>query len=366
MSHSIHFPVRGTFTKVVRERVSEHLEAQGKPERDLWQMYAKSAFIISLAVVSYGMLVFHSHTLLEAIVWGFLLAQSHIMIGFDVMHDAGHKGFSNHQKVNWFMSHMLDAVGGSQWLWNQKHNILHHTYTNIEELDDDIHSGSMLRLSPLQERRWWHRFQHWYALPLYSLLSLYWILFTDFQEFLQGRVGTYKLPTPKRADKVMFWSGKLFYFSYALVLPLFFHPISHVLLVFLSVHFLLGFTLSLVFQLAHTVQNADFPEPAKNGAMTDEWGIHQMKTTVNFARTNRLVNFYVGGLNFQVEHHLFTRICHLHYPEISNVVKKTCEEFDVPYKEHPTMVSAIASHLKHLKTLGRRPEPLVEPAVESV
>lgn len=359
MSHSIHFPVRGPFTNAVRERVSEHLKAQRKPERDLWQMYVKSMFIIGLAIFSYMMLVFHSETLWEAAIWGFLLAQGHIMIGFDVMHDAGHKGFSNNQKVNWFMSHMLDAVGGSQWLWNQKHNILHHTFTNIEELDDDIHSGSVLRLSPVQEYKWWHRFQNWYALPLYSLLSLYWILFTDFKEFLQGKVGDYKLPTPKRADKIMFWGGKLFYFSYALVLPLFFHPAAHVLLAFLGVQLVLGFTLSLVFQLAHIVDNADFPEPAKNGAMADEWTVHQMKTTVNFARTNRVVNFYVGGLNFQAEHHLFSRICHLHYPDISNVVKKTCEEYDVPYKEFPTMRSAVASHLRHLKEMGR-PQQAVE------
>ena len=358
MSHSIHFPVRGPFTNAVRERVAEHLVAQGKPERDLWQMYVKSAFIIGLAIVSYVMLVFHSETLWEAAIWGFLLAQGHIMIGFDVMHDAGHKGFSNNQKVNWFMSHMLDAVGGSQWLWNQKHNILHHTFTNIEELDDDIHAGSVLRLSPVQEYKWWHRFQNWYALPLYSLLSVYWILFTDFKEFVQGKVGDYKLPTPKRSDKIMFWGGKVFYFSYALVLPLFFHPAAHVLLAFLGVQLVLGFTLSLVFQLAHIVDNADFPEPAENGALADEWTVHQMKTTVNFARTNRFVNFYVGGLNFQAEHHLFTRICHLHYPDISNVVKKTCEEYDVPYKEYPTLSSAVASHLRHLKAMGRPQQPV--------
>ncbi len=358
MSHSIHFPVRGPFTNAVRERVAEHLAAQGKSERDLWQMYVKSAFIIGLAIVSYVMLVFHSETLWEAAIWGFLLAQGHIMIGFDVMHDAGHKGFSNNQKVNWFMSHMLDAVGGSQWLWNQKHNILHHTFTNIEELDDDIHAGSVLRLSPVQEYKWWHRFQNWYALPLYSLLSVYWILFTDFKEFVQGKVGDYKLPTPKRSDKIMFWGGKLFYFSYALVLPLFFHPTAHVLLAFLGVQLVLGFTLSLVFQLAHIVDNADFPEPAENGALADEWTVHQMKTTVNFARTNRFVNFYVGGLNFQAEHHLFTRICHLHYPDISNVVKKTCEEYDVPYKEYLTLSSAVASHLRHLKAMGRPQQPV--------
>ena len=359
MSHSIHFPVRGPFTSVVRERVSEYLKSQGKPERDLWQMYVKSAFIIGLAIVSYVMLVFYSTTLAEAVFWGFLLAQAHIMIGLCVMHDAGHKGYSNNPKVNGFMSHTLDAVGGSQWLWNQKHNILHHTYTNIEELDDDLHSGSLLRMSPVQEYKFWHRFQSWYALPLYAFLSLYWILFSDFKEFIQGRIGNYDLPTPKRADKLMFWGGKLFYISYALILPLFYHPITHVLLAFLGIHLILGFTLSLVFQLAHIVDIADFPQPAENGALADEWTVHQMKTTVNFARSNRLVGFYVGGLNFQAEHHLFSRICHLHYPEISRIVKQTCEEYGVPYKEFPTVGSAVASHLKHLKAMGQ-PQQRIE------
>lgn len=365
MSHSIHFPVRGPFTNAVRERVAEHLKAQGKPERDLWQMYLKSAFIVCLAVISYIMLVFHSDTLIEAVIWGFLLAQSHIMIGFDVMHDAGHKGYSNNQKVNWFMSHLLDAVGASQWLWNQKHNMLHHTYTNIEELDDDLHSGSMFRLSPVQEHKWWHQFQHWYAFPIYALLSLQWIFYADIKEFIQGRLGSYKLPKPKTGDKFMFWGGKVFYLSYAVLVPLSIHPTSHFLIAFFCIHFVLGFTLSLVFQLAHIVETAEFPQPHETGALGDEWTVHQLKTTVNFARKNRFINFYVGGLNFQAEHHLFSRICHLHYPGISNVVKKTCEEFDVPYKEFPTLGSAIASHLNHLKALGQRPTINMEPAIGS-
>ncbi len=352
-SPSIQFPVRGSFHKTVRTRVRDYIAGQGQTERDLPQMYLKTAFIVSLSVVSYVMLVFFSSSLQAALLWGFLLAQGHIMIGFCVMHDGGHGGYSSNPRVNNVMGYMLDMIGGSQWLWNHKHNVLHHTYTNIDDLDDDIHAAPMLRLSPVQDRKPWHRYQAWYALPLYSLLSLYWVFYSDFSEYFGGKIGDYEFPKPKTRDKVVFWGGKAFYFTYALVVPMLLHHPLHVLAGFVGVHMILGFTLSLVFQLAHTVELAEFPEPGPDGTVGDEWAVHQMKTTANFARRNPLVNFYVGGLNFQVEHHLFSKICHIHYPAISRIVKETAEEFGVPYNEYPSVMAAIKSHLSFLNQMGQ-------------
>ncbi|RMF16344.1 MAG: acyl-CoA desaturase [Candidatus Dadabacteria bacterium] len=352
MSTQVQFPVRSGFYKTLRQRVRSELEQAGLSERDAWQMYAKTAFIVTLATVSYIQLVFVASTLTEALIWGFLLAQSHVMIGFDVMHDGGHGAYSRHRWVNAFMGHLLDLIGGNQRLWHFKHNIRHHTYTNIDGLDEDLETGGILRLSPGQPRKWWHRAQAWYAFPVYALLSLYWVFFSDFKEYLTRRVGQLPIDPPTMKDRLIFWGGKAFYFGYALVLPSFFHPFTHVLAAFVGIHVVLGFSLALVFQLAHTVEETDFPEPDA-GAMPDEWAVHQLRTTADFARHNPLVSFYVGGLNFQVEHHLFSKICHVRYPRISRVVKETCQEYGVPYHESPSVLAAIRSHLRFLHTLGQ-------------
>ena len=354
MSQRIRFPNRNEFRTVLNNRVESYFRDNNLHKRDLWQMYMKTAIILTLGIVSYSILVFHTETLLAAVFWGFLLAQSHVLVGFCVMHDGGHRGYSSKTWVNTLMGLMLDLVGGNQRLWNIKHAMLHHTYTNIDALDEDLHSGGVLRLCPQQERRPWHRFQAWYALPSYSLLSIYWILFSDFKEHLSCRVGDYRIPKPTPVENLTFWGGKILYFSYALLLPLSLHPGAHVLIAFVGVQMILGFTLSIVFQLAHTVEGVAFPEPdSETGVIEEDWTIHQIQTTVDFARDNGFVNWYVGGLNFQVEHHLYSKICHIHYPEIAEIVKATCEEYKVPYLEYPTVTEAVRSHLRFLDRMGK-------------
>ena len=244
-------------------------------------------------------------------------------------------------------------------MWRHKHNRLHHTYTNLHTLDDDLDASGLLRLSPAQPWRPWHRFQHGYAVVVYSLLTLSWVTVKDWRQLLSGRIGSYTLPPPTVADVSVFVVTKLGYFGYALVLPSFFHPWQHVLLAFVAVHLVLGLTLSLVFQLAHIVERTSFPTPeAHTGLMATEWAQHEVATTANFAPQNPLVTWYVGGLNLQIEHHLFPRICHIHYPALSPIVAAACDEFALPYVCYPTVRSAVAAHYRFLKTLGRRPNIL--------
>jgi linoleoyl-CoA desaturase len=114
-----------------------------------------------------------------------------------------------------------------------------------------------------------------------------------------------------------------------------------------------GFIISIVFQLAHVVEDLNFPEPNPETKKIDnEWAIHQIETTANFATKSKLVSWYVGGLNFQVEHHLFPKISHIHYPQINQFVRETCEQFNLNYIEFPTMLGAVKSHLSHLKQIG--------------
>lgn len=316
-------------------------------------MFLKTGIILFWVIASYFLLVFFSNSLIMSVVTAFALAQGLALVGLNIMHDGGHGSYSKNKTINWFMSFTLDLIGASHVLWRQKHNILHHTYTNIDEVDDDIHTYGLIRLSPHQEWRPWHRFQSLYAFPAYGFLTMSWLMFSNFREILSGRVANNKLPPTRRGEVVLFFLTKAFYLGYALVLPSFLHPISHVLITFVGVHFVLSLTLLTVFQLAHTVEGNTFPEPeVGTGVIDNEWAIHQVETTANFAGTNKLATWCIGGLNFQIEHHLFPKVCHVHYPAISAIVEETCREFSVDYTSYPTVRSAIAGHYRFLKALG--------------
>ena len=351
------FPARGDFNKTLKARVDRYFAENRLNKTGDWRMFLKSALILAWLVTSYVLLVFFSGSLLMAILTVFALAQGFVLVGFNIMHDGNHGSYSRNKTVNRLMGLTMDLIGGSSMLWRQKHNILHHTYTNVHELDDDLDTGGLIRLSPSQDWRPWHRFQHWYAFPLYSFLTLSWMTFSDFQKIFTGRIGQYPLRKPSKRELFFFFLTKFFYFGYMLILPMFFHPVLYVLLGFLGVHIVLGFTLSIVFQLAHTVQGNAFPEPTEpTGVIENEWAIHQVETTANFATKNKLVTWYLGGLNFQIEHHLFAKICHIHYPAISEIVQKTCREFSIPYMNHPTVRQAVVAHLRFLRDMSQPPQ----------
>jgi len=346
----VSFPMRGEFNKTVQERVEQYFSERSLSKFADWRMVLNTVSILTLLVVSYIMLVFFSDSLLMAVLSTFGLSQAFVLLGFNIMHDGNHGSYSKSKKINRVMGFTSDLAGASSFLWRHKHNILHHTYTNIDELDGDLLSDGLLRLSPNQKWRPWHRFQHLYAIPLYSLLTLSWVTVNDFKKFFGGfcRITV--------SDGISFFLAKLFYFGYMIVLPLFFHPVLHVLVAFVVIHLVFGFTLSIVFQLAHTLEGNTFPSPdSATGRIENEWAVHQVETTVNFARKNRILTWYVGDLNFQIEHHLFPKVCHIHYRKISGIVEETCRSFSVLYVSYPTLRSALAAHFRFLRTLGKSP-----------
>ena len=358
--NKVHFSVSVGFYETVKHRVNAYFLENSIARTGDWRMFLKTGMIAAWLAVSYTLLVFFSSSLIVAILAAFALAQGLAFVGFNVSHDGAHGSYSGNKKVNWLMGLTLDLIGGSQMLWRQKHNILHHTYTNIDEVDDDLRMHGLLRLSPGQKRRPWHRFQHLYAFPVYSLLTLSLVTFSDFKKFFSGRIGEYRLRKPTASEAFLFFLMKAFYFGYTLALPLFFHPLLHVLIAFLAVHLVLGFTLSIVFQMAHTIEGTAFPQPDPGTALIqNEWAVHEVETTANFAPKNRLAAWCLGGLNFQIEPHLFPRVCHIHYPAISRIVKETCREFSISYVSYPTLRSTVAGHYRFLKGLGatRYPEP---------
>jgi linoleoyl-CoA desaturase len=350
------------FLRELRRRVDAYFERTGRPRRDCPQMYFKTATILAWFFSAYVLLVFVCTSwwmvLPLAVVLGFSMAA----IGFNIQHDGSHKAYSERPWINKVMALTLDLMGGSSYLWDWKHNSIHHTYPNVNGQDDDINVGYLARLSPQQRRFWFHRLQGIYMWLLYGFLAIKWHLIDDFYQISTGHIGGHKIPRPKGKDLAIFIAGKVTFFSLAFVVPMLLHPWWAVLGVYAMAAFVSGVVLSIVFQLAHCVGEADFPVPVPipggGERIQNEWAIHQVQTTVDFARGNRLLCWFLGGLNFQIEHHLFHKICHVHYPALSKVVEEACKEFGITYSEHKTFFSAVGSHFRWLVLMGR---PTVSP-----
>jgi linoleoyl-CoA desaturase len=274
-------------------------------------------------------------------------------VGFNIQHDGAHRAYSRRVWVNKIMALSLDLLGGSSYVWARKHNSIHHTYANVTGHDGDIDLGIIGRLSPHQPRLRLHRLQHFYLWVLYGLLTIKWQLYDDFHDVATGRVGGHPFARPQGWDLVTFVGGKLAFFLLAFAIPLVLHSVGCVLLMYLVASFVQGITLSIVFQLAHCVEEAAFPLPVDGtNRMQGPWAEHQIQTSVNFARNNRLLSWFVGGLNFQIEHHLFPEICHIHYPALSRIVEDLCAESVLAYAAHETFFDAARSHFRWLRRMG--------------
>ena len=343
----------------LRRRVDAYFEKSGQSSRDCPQMYFKTATILAWFFAAYLLLILvatHWWSILPlAVVLGLAMAA----VGFNIQHDAGHRAYSARSWINKMMSLTLDLVGGSSYLWDWKHNSIHHTYTNLSGYDDDINIGFLGRLAPDQKHYGFHRLQGLYLWLLYGFLAIKWHLVDDFYNIAVGRVGSHKIRRPRGFDLLIFIAGKVVFFSMAFVIPMLLHPVWAVLTVYAIAAFVSGVVLSVVFQLAHCVGEADFPMPVATekgeSRVENSWAIHQVLTTANFARSNRVLSWFLGGLNFQVEHHLFHKICHIHYPALSKVVEQVCDEFGVRYNANTSFFSAVRSHFRWLVLMGRPP-----------
>jgi linoleoyl-CoA desaturase len=349
------FPkAQNSFSHTLKERVHQYFTENQIDSTGNSELYFKAIILPILYIATYVHLVFFTPStawaIFECAILGLLVAA----IGFNIMHDGGHGSFSNKPWLNKFAFFSLNLLGGSAFMWNMKHNVIHHAYTNIDGLDDDIDAKPFLRMSVTQPKHGFHKFQHVYFWALYSLLYMFWVFFTDYKKYFRKKVGSVPLKKMSTKDHIVFWASKVFFYFYMIAYPIYIFGFSTWIIGFLTMALTGGFVLSIVFQLAHTVEHADFPMPDEaTSKMEDEWTVHQLKTTANFATDNKIICWYVGGLNFQVEHHLFPKISHIHYPAISKIVKQTCAEFGINYIEYPKMIHAISSHVNYLKMVGK-------------
>ncbi|MFD0862965.1 fatty acid desaturase family protein [Sungkyunkwania multivorans] len=277
-------------------------------------------------------------------------------IGMGIMHDANHGSYSKNRKVNKYLGYTMNLIGANANVWKIQHNVLHHSYTNIEGADDDINAPFFLRFSPHAKKNSIHRFQHLYVWFFYGLSTVSWVTAKDFLRLFRYRkMGFLNKKNQFRDELIKMASWKLLYYSYALILPLIMVPLAPwmIILAFISMHFVTGLLISIIFQVAHIMPSTEFPLPDKDGIVEGDWFAHQLATTTNFAPKSKFFSWLIGGLNYQIEHHLLPNICHIHYKRISGIVADTAKEYGMPYHTKRTFAAAIMAHIGVLRKLGK-------------
>jgi len=348
------------FSATLNKRINDYFKTNQIDRHANFEMVFKTVFMFVLYLVPYGLIVGGVITNVYwmiplVVVMSFGVAG----IGLSVMHDANHGAYSNKSWVNDLIGYSLNLVGANAFNWKIQHNVMHHTFTNIHEEDEDISPRGVLRLSPYSDWKSMHRYQYLYAWPLYGLMTIVWVLIKDFVRIVRYQKNG--MVEKQRANITKEWAilivTKLFYIGYIFVIPVLVTSLLwwQIILGVLLTHYIAGFILAIIFQPAHVIEGTEYPMPNEDNMLENNWAVHQLHTTTNFGNKSRWFSWYVGGLNFQIEHHLFPNICHVHYRKISDIVKSTATEYGLPYKTAKTFADALYGHMKLLKQLGVKP-----------
>ena len=350
---------KNQFFRTLNKRVNDYFNEHNINKTGNWKLHIKTCIMFSLFFIPFFVIFFIEIPVLVYLFASVVIGIGMAGVGMNVMHDGNHGSYSSKNWLNKIMGGSIYILAGNVYNWQVQHNVLHHTYTNIPGHDEDLDAGRVIRFT--KEATWYkfHAFQHYYSIFLYGLLTINWCLTTDFKQmggYLKRKLSYGNTPNPKTL-----WTGlvisKIVYFSFWIILPLIFGAASWwvILIGFFIMHYTAGMILSIVFQLAHITEDTINPHPNEEGEIENTWAIHQLLTTVNFAPKNWIVNWYTGGLNHQIEHHIFPNISHIHYGKIAEFVKQTAAECELPYFEYQTMRSAVIAHFRHLKELGQQP-----------
>ena len=359
----VRFAPRGdnSFMETLTKKVKAYFAAHHISPYANAGMWVKTITMLLLYLVPYLLMVTGAgagnHWIFMSL-W-FVMSWGMSGLGTAVMHDANHGTYSPNKKVNRFIGHILELIGGYTANWKIQHNVLHHTYTNITGLDEDIDSIILLRLSPRQKRYWFHRYQYLYAWFFYMVMTLFWMTVKDYLQVIRYKQHDLLIrQNVSLKQAVLRITGyKLVYYAYILFLPILFsgQPWYWVLAGFLLMHFSAGLFLSCVFQPSHVMEVSSFSAPVTTDGsrqMEDSWAVHELANTTDFAPHSRLLSWFIGGLNYQIEHHLFTGVCHVHYKRIAPIVQATASDFGLPYHVQPTFLRALLAHARMLKILG--------------
>lgn len=346
------------FYSVLRSRVNTHFQLSKTSRDGGIQLIIKTICLLLLLFVPYALILSGHFSLIAMLSLSSVMGIATAGLGMAIMHDANHGAYSSSDTITKMVGFYIYVliIGGNPTAWKIQHNILHHRYTNIYGKDDDLEPYGTMRLSPKAHYKPQYRYQHIYSFMLYGVVTLMWVLHKEFLQLNRyQKIGLIKSKAYLRKQIAVLIAAKAFYFGYVLVIPMLVLDItfSQWLIAFLIFHFISGLIISTIFQLAHVVNETHFPILNDEGNIENQWAIHQVQTTANFSPKSRVLFWFIGGLNYQIEHHLFPGISHIHYKKIAKIVQKTAKEFGVPYNSHKTIFHALKSHITFMKTLGQ-------------
>jgi linoleoyl-CoA desaturase len=348
-------PGGSAFARELRAEVGAYFSERGLSTHANAAMVAKTVCMLGLTFVPYAVVMTVAMPPLAMLGLAMLIGLGMAGMGFSIAHDALHGAYSSSRRWNDLLGASLEILGGSRYFWRLTHNTIHHTYTNVPGVDDDLVSAEpLVRLAPGEGRRGYHRFQQWYAWPLYALATLNWLYVKDYKYLASSRIGPFDGIEHPRGEVRRMFAFKAFHHGWSLVLPLLVLDVAwwQVLVGYLAMNLTAGLVLAVVFQLAHVVDGPDYAVPDGEDRVPRDWLVHQVRTSANFAPRSRLLTWFLGGLNHQIEHHAFPKVCSVHYPAIAPIVERVCRRHGVPYHVHPTFRAAVASHFGMLRRLG--------------
>lgn len=338
------------FFDELTKKVESYFVGKGGSRLADKSIFIKAAFLLIVYCSSYFLLLSGKLNDFFSVLLIMLMGAAAVMIVFNIVHDASHKVLFKNPVYNRLAAYLGDLVGMNSYMWNIRHNTLHHSFTNVAGGDILLDNIPLLRISPFQKKLWIHRFQAWYVPLLYAIYSIFWVFFLDFNFFIRKSMGNYKNLRHSRGEWIKLFFFKLFYVSYMILIPWLVMniPIGIVLTGFLIYHVIAGILLSAAVVMGHCVEGPQYVAPDEKGIIHNSWMQHEWDTTSDFATDSRLVHWITGGLNTHLAHHLYPKICHCHYYNITKIIKEHCVRHQVHYPHH-SFGKAIISHFRFLQ-----------------
>ncbi|MDH5365828.1 MAG: fatty acid desaturase [Cyclobacteriaceae bacterium] len=342
------------FYITAKKRVNDYFMEIGEIGKKNIFLYFKAILFLSIHVILY-LLLLKSENIWIAASCMILMGPMSILIGINIAHDGAHGAISKYKIVNKFFLSLLDFLGANSYMWKNRHVHSHHLYPNILNSDADLKQNPLIRIFPNDELKSYHRYQYLYAPFLYLLYTMNWLLFRDFHDFTAEKIGSFKIKQHPKNEFLKLLLFKSIYLSYILIVPVIYSnlSISAIILSYILMNFSASILITLALIPSHVAENSLFPLPDEKGMMPNSWSHHQVLTIIDFATKNRFLNFFFGGFNHHVAHHLFPKICHIHYPKITPIIKQTAQEFGLKYNYEDSFINAYISHFKLLKNNGK-------------
>jgi linoleoyl-CoA desaturase len=337
----------------LRRRVAAALRDAGRTPLGDWRIWSDVVVVTAWVFGSYLVLLLVplSAPLVALVVLSFGVALTASLT--HVVHASMHGAVARTRRVNLLVAQLFAPWGVSWHWWTVKHNSGHHGYLNIDGFDPDLDQGALMRWTESQPWHPWHRYQHVYAWALYPFLTLRYVVAADVGFLFTGKFKGRRIEAPSVRRTTLLLLDKLGPLMLLLVPALLLHPTLQVLGIAVAVLLVNGMTTVLVFLSTHYTEEAANAVPDADGHIDEEWAACVARATTSLAVRNRTLRWYLAGQDRHLEHHLFPRVAHVHYPVIKGVVRDWCTEHELPYHERPSLLDAWRSHQRRMRVLGR-------------